>query len=94
MSVARCRFWKAIFFELLDQLLLPFILSSMLYTGILYDAVENSMQLQGIIKVFRCLSKHNFKSLCFHHYIISPASMRTYLSYKHIREKFIIQNRK
>lgn len=54
MSVARCRFWKAIFFELLDQLLLPFILSSMLYTGILYNAVENSMQLQGIRYFVAC----------------------------------------
>ena len=85
MSVARCRFWKAIFFELLDQLLLPFILSSMLYTGILYNAVENSMQLQGIRYFVACrnttLNRFVFIT------IISPASMKIYLSYSNMSVK-------
>ena len=71
---------------------LTLFLSSMLYTGILYNAVENSMQLQGIRYFVTCrnttLNRFVFIT------IISPASMKTYLSYKHVREKFIIQNRK
>ena len=71
MSVARCRFWKAIFFELLDQLLLPFIsFFYALHRYSLYCCKEFHAIARN--KVFRCLSKHNFKSLCFHHYNIRP----------------------
>lgn len=64
---------------------LTLFLSSMLYTGILYNAVENSMQLQGIRYFVTCrnttLNRFVFIT------IISPASMKTC-------EKFIIWNRK
>ena len=48
-NVARCRFWKAIIFELLDKDFSNLLaLSWMLYTGILNVSVKNSMQLLGI----------------------------------------------
>ena len=84
MSVARCRFWKAIFFALLDQLLLPFISFFDAYTGILYNAVENSMQLQGIRYFVACRNTtlNRFVFITIISDPISPASMKTYLSYK------------
>lgn len=64
----------------------------MLYTGILNNAVENSMQLQGI-RYFVACRNTTLNRLVFIA-MISPASMKTYLSYKHVREKFIIRNQR
>lgn len=84
MSVARCRFWKAIFFELLDQLLSPFI--SFFDSLFLNNAVENSTQLQGIRYFVACrnttLNRFVFIT------IISPTSMKTNMT---VHEKFIVQ---
>ena len=90
MSVARCRFWKAIFFWAFRSTSLTFYFFLRCFIPVF------SIMLLRIPrnKVFRCLSKHNFKSLCFHHYNITRQHENIFIIFKHVREKFIIQNRK